>query len=92
MVDSLHVRGILTKGDTITYALGLMVTAYRGVPMVEHSGATGRRQERPKHPDQCDRAGCRPESGPSDVHAPVEQDEHEGNSDDPLDGAVRRDR
>ena len=40
MVDSLHVRGILTKGDTITYALGLMVTAYRGVPMVEHSGAT----------------------------------------------------
>ena len=40
MVDSLHVRGILTKGDTITYALGLMVTDYRGVPMVEHSGAT----------------------------------------------------
>jgi CubicO group peptidase (beta-lactamase class C family) len=40
MVDSLHVRGILTKGDTITYALGLVVSDYRGVPMVEHSGAT----------------------------------------------------
>ena len=40
MVDSLHVRGILTKGDTITYALGLVVSNYRGVPMVEHSGAT----------------------------------------------------
>ena len=41
VADSLHVRGILTKGDTITYALGLVVGPYRGVPMVEHSGATG---------------------------------------------------
>ena len=40
MADSLHVRGILTKGDTISYALGLVVEDYRGVPMVEHSGAT----------------------------------------------------
>jgi len=40
MVDSLHVRGILTKGDTITYARGLVVSNYRGVPRVEHSGAT----------------------------------------------------
>jgi CubicO group peptidase (beta-lactamase class C family) len=40
MVDSLHVRGILTKGDTITYALGLVVSDYRGLPRVEHSGAT----------------------------------------------------
>src|SRR5687767_5758726 len=40
MVDSLHVRGILTKGDTITYALGLVVSDYRGVRRVEHSGAT----------------------------------------------------
>ena len=40
MVDSLHKRGVLTKGDTITYALGLVVDKYRGVPMVEHSGAT----------------------------------------------------
>jgi CubicO group peptidase (beta-lactamase class C family) len=40
LVDSLHVRGRLTKGDTITYALGLVVSDYRGVPRVEHSGAT----------------------------------------------------
>jgi CubicO group peptidase (beta-lactamase class C family) len=40
MVDSMHVRGILTKGDTIDYALGLVVSKYRGVPRVEHSGAT----------------------------------------------------
>jgi CubicO group peptidase (beta-lactamase class C family) len=40
VVDSLHVRGILTTGDTITYALGLVVDQYRGVRMVEHSGAT----------------------------------------------------
>ena len=40
MVDSLHVRGRLTSGDTITYALGLVVSDYRGVPRVEHSGST----------------------------------------------------
>ena len=40
MVDSLHVRGRLTNGDTITYALGLVVSDYRGVSRVEHSGAT----------------------------------------------------
>jgi CubicO group peptidase (beta-lactamase class C family) len=40
MVDSLHVRGVLTKGDTIDYARGLVVHNYRGVPMVDHSGAT----------------------------------------------------
>lgn len=40
MVDSLHVRGRLTNGDTITYALGLVVSDYRGVPRVEHSGST----------------------------------------------------
>ena len=40
IVDSLHVRGRLTKGDTITYALGLVVSDYRGVRRVEHSGST----------------------------------------------------
>ncbi len=40
MVDSMHVRGILTKGDTIDYALGLFISDYRGVHRVEHSGAT----------------------------------------------------
>jgi hypothetical protein len=40
MVDSMHVRGRLTSGDTIEYALGLFVSDYRGVHRVEHSGAT----------------------------------------------------
>jgi len=40
MVDSLHVRGRLTNGDTISYALGLFISDYRGVHRVEHSGAT----------------------------------------------------
>jgi hypothetical protein len=40
MVDSLHVRGRLTNGDTIDYALGLVVSDYRGLRRVEHSGAT----------------------------------------------------
>jgi CubicO group peptidase (beta-lactamase class C family) len=40
MVDSMHVRGRLTKGDTIDYALGLFISDYRGLHRVEHSGAT----------------------------------------------------
>jgi hypothetical protein len=40
MVDSMHVRGRLTNGDTIEYALGLFVSDYRGLHRVEHSGAT----------------------------------------------------
>jgi CubicO group peptidase (beta-lactamase class C family) len=40
MVDSLHVRGRLTNGDTIDYALGLFISDYRGLHRVEHSGAT----------------------------------------------------
>jgi CubicO group peptidase (beta-lactamase class C family) len=40
MVDSMHVRGRLTNGDTIDYALGLFVSDYRGLHRVEHSGAT----------------------------------------------------
>jgi len=40
LVDSLHVRGRLTNGDTIEYALGLFISDYRGVHRVEHSGAT----------------------------------------------------
>ena len=40
LVDSLHVRGRLTNGDTIEYALGLFISDYRGLHRVEHSGAT----------------------------------------------------
>jgi CubicO group peptidase (beta-lactamase class C family) len=40
LVDSMHVRGRLTNGDTVEYALGLFISDYRGVHRVEHSGAT----------------------------------------------------
>ena len=34
-------RGKLNNGSTLTYAFGLEVTGYRGLPLVEHSGSTG---------------------------------------------------
>jgi CubicO group peptidase (beta-lactamase class C family) len=34
-------RGKLNNGTTLTYAFGLEVTSYRGLPTVEHSGSTG---------------------------------------------------
>jgi len=34
-------RGKLNDGTMLTYAFGLEVTAYRGMPIVEHSGSTG---------------------------------------------------
>jgi CubicO group peptidase (beta-lactamase class C family) len=40
MVDSMHAHGRLTNGDTIDYALGLVISDYRGVHRVEHSGST----------------------------------------------------
>ncbi|MGH7522111.1 MAG: serine hydrolase domain-containing protein [Gemmatimonadales bacterium] len=33
-------RGVLTNGQTISYAAGLFVSTYRGQPYVAHSGAT----------------------------------------------------
>lgn len=34
-------RGRLANGTTLSYAFGLTVGAYRGLPMVEHSGSSG---------------------------------------------------
>jgi len=34
-------RGKLNDGTTLTYAFGLEVTTYRGLPIVEHAGSTG---------------------------------------------------
>jgi CubicO group peptidase (beta-lactamase class C family) len=34
-------QGVLNDGSTLTYAYGLEVTRYRGLPIVEHSGSTG---------------------------------------------------
>jgi CubicO group peptidase (beta-lactamase class C family) len=34
-------QGKLTNGNTLTYAFGLTVTQYRGLPLVEHGGSSG---------------------------------------------------
>jgi CubicO group peptidase (beta-lactamase class C family) len=41
LVDALHTRGVLTSGDTLTYALGLRIGSYRGLQDVSHGGAWG---------------------------------------------------
>jgi len=41
LTDSLTRRMRLTSGREITYALGVVVSDYRGVPEVAHSGSTG---------------------------------------------------
>ncbi len=40
LVDSLTRQGVLTSGERITYAAGLIVDQYRGTPRIAHSGAT----------------------------------------------------
>ncbi|HKN67845.1 MAG TPA: serine hydrolase domain-containing protein, partial [Gemmatimonadaceae bacterium] len=40
LVDSMQTRMVLRNGRRITYALGLDVSAYDGVPEVSHSGST----------------------------------------------------
>lgn len=40
-VRGLHQRGVLSSGDTISYAFGLTVDTYRGLPRVSHGGAYG---------------------------------------------------
>lgn len=39
LLRELQTRGRLNDGKEITYALGLIVTTYRGLPVVEHDGA-----------------------------------------------------
>ncbi len=41
LIDTTLTRGVLTSGDTISYALALTRETYRGLPVVEHSGALG---------------------------------------------------
>jgi CubicO group peptidase (beta-lactamase class C family) len=40
LAELLHQRGKLNNGRTISYALGIEVDEYRGVPQVSHTGAT----------------------------------------------------
>ena len=52
-VDSMQTRMVLRSGRRITYALGLEVTSYDGVPEISHSGATaGYRTFLARYPNQ----------------------------------------
>ena len=37
-LTAMHTQGVLNDGDTLTYALGLGLSEYRGLPIVSHSG------------------------------------------------------
>lgn len=53
LLDDLHTRGVLTSGDTLRYALGLMQGDYRGQRTVSHGGSWGGyRAELLRFPDQ----------------------------------------
>ncbi|MGA8598670.1 MAG: serine hydrolase domain-containing protein [Bryobacteraceae bacterium] len=53
LLRELQTRGVLNNGKTIDYALGLELTEYRGLPVVEHGGALfGYRTELLRFPKQ----------------------------------------
>lgn len=53
LLRELQTRGILNNGKTIDYALGLMLTEYKGLPVVGHGGALfGYRTELLRFPEQ----------------------------------------
>ncbi|MDH5235510.1 MAG: beta-lactamase family protein, partial [Gemmatimonadota bacterium] len=55
LVDSLQRQGVLTSGERITYAAGLVVDTYRGTPRIGHSGSTaGYRAYLARYPAQRD--------------------------------------
>lgn len=55
LVDSLERRGVLTSGEQITYAAGLVVQEWRGTKEIGHSGATaGYRAYVARYPQQGD--------------------------------------
>jgi hypothetical protein len=52
-VSEMHRQGILTSGREISYASGLQVGSYNGVPQVSHTGATaGYRAFLARYPEQ----------------------------------------
>lgn len=53
LLKELETRGVLNSGKTITYALGLEISEYRGLPTVAHGGALfGYRTEFLRFPNQ----------------------------------------
>lgn len=53
LLQEMQTRGVLNDGKSISYALGLEIEQYRGLPIVEHSGALyGYRTEILRFPEQ----------------------------------------
>ena len=53
MLDALHTRGLLTSGEKLDYALGLVVDEYRGLKRVSHGGSwAGYRAQLMRFPDE----------------------------------------
>lgn len=53
LVEEMHRQGVLTDGRVIDYASGLVVSDYRGLPLVRHSGSTaGYRAYLARFPEQ----------------------------------------
>jgi hypothetical protein len=52
-LKQLHTRGVLNRGDTLSYAFGLTVGTHRGLPTVHHGGSLmGFRAELLRFPEQ----------------------------------------
>lgn len=52
-VEEMHRQGVLNSGEVISYASGLQVGTYKGLPVVEHSGSTaGYRGHLARFPEQ----------------------------------------
>ncbi|HBC79845.1 MAG TPA: penicillin-binding protein [Bacteroidales bacterium] len=53
IIDRMSLRGVLNKGDTITYALGQDIGSYKGLKIISHGGAdAGYRSFLVRFPDQ----------------------------------------
>jgi hypothetical protein len=53
IIDRMNLRGVLNKGDTITYAMGQDIGKYKGLKIISHGGAdAGYRSFLVRFPDQ----------------------------------------
>ncbi len=53
LLELLQTRGVLSNGETTTYAMGLGIATYRGLPTVSHGGSwVGYRAELLRFPEQ----------------------------------------
>jgi CubicO group peptidase (beta-lactamase class C family) len=53
LINRMNLRGVLNKGDTITYAMGQDISKYKGLKIISHGGAdAGYRSYLVRFPDQ----------------------------------------